>query len=419
MTVVCIDRKPAILPDKPGMPEKVWVSDKVKVISLEDLPSIGFRRFPIDGDGAEDIWASEIGKDGKAGVYLFNSSNKVFRGCVADSYQVTLYPRTGLLIEDLNCAQVGSPVPLSRQSFSVDSFRLSFPENQCPLHVWHKMSPQLVDDLHKRVARDASKMFTIYPTIDLLAPRTPEILDGETTYYARFLACGDIRKLRMVIEPIEGFGLAEVSVNGKRVTDFVRSSDYDLYNYSADISEYIDTGNVSMLNVVAVRLPAGATSLDDSPILAGDFVVSFAHGLSGLPTITAHSGIYEDARAVSWTTLGRMYYSGFADYEFTLQVDGDQSGTECLIDLGEVETLAAVYVDGDLRQSCFYPPYKCSLGGLSDGEHNVRIRVTNTLANRIRGQWRNSGLLSRVAVHFMEAGVLTPDFGRKDDGVNR
>ena len=84
----------------------------------------------------------------------------------------------------------------------------------------------------------------------------------------------------------------------------------------------------------------------------------------------------------SWTELplgeeGR-HFSGTATYTTTIQ---GVAGVVTL-DLGRVETVADVYVNGQKVRTLWAPPYRCEIE-LKDGANEVCVEVTNTWFNRL------------------------------------
>ena len=75
------------------------------------------------------------------------------------------------------------------------------------------------------------------------------------------------------------------------------------------------------------------------------------------------------------------HFSGTATYRATFTA----SATDALqLDLGEVETIAEVFVNGKKARTLWAPPYRCDLAGLlKDGENELRVDVTSTWFNRL------------------------------------
>ena len=88
---------------------------------------------------------------------------------------------------------------------------------------------------------------------------------------------------------------------------------------------------------------------------------------------------------VSWTELpigeeGR-HFSGTATYTTTFHGKANETMT---LDLGEVETVAEVFVNGNKVRTLWAPPYRCEIGSfVKDGTNQLRVDVTSTWFNRL------------------------------------
>ena len=85
----------------------------------------------------------------------------------------------------------------------------------------------------------------------------------------------------------------------------------------------------------------------------------------------------------SWTELplgeeGR-HFSGTATYRTTLRRDAAGTAT---LDLGRVETVATVFVNGRKVRTLWAPPYRCQIE-LKAGANELRVEVANTWFNRL------------------------------------
>ena len=90
-------------------------------------------------------------------------------------------------------------------------------------------------------------------------------------------------------------------------------------------------------------------------------------------------------RLVSWTDLpigkeGR-HFSGTATYRTSFT---GIKGEDVVLDLGEVEFVADVFVNGRKVRTMWAPPYRCGIGDyVTDGKNELRIDVTSTWLNRL------------------------------------
>ena len=90
-------------------------------------------------------------------------------------------------------------------------------------------------------------------------------------------------------------------------------------------------------------------------------------------------------RLVSWTELpfsdeGR-HFSGTATY--TAKFEG-RKGETVVLDLGDVEFVADVFVNGRKVRTLWGHPYRCEIGEfVKDGDNELRVDVTSTWFNRL------------------------------------
>ena len=127
---------------------------------------------------------------------------------------------------------------------------------------------------------------------------------------------------------------------------------------------------------------------------------------------------------VSWSgfaglSRAEQAFAGTAVYETEFMVD--DKGSRMTLDLGMVESIAEVYLNGVKIRTLWCEPYMCELGSaVREGRNILRIEVTNTLRNRIiyelgrpekdRGIWMlyRKGYNPSREDPFMPAGILGP-----------
>jgi hypothetical protein len=77
-----------------------------------------------------------------------------------------------------------------------------------------------------------------------------------------------------------------------------------------------------------------------------------------------------------WKDVLGTDFSGTAEYRITFQAAGQ------VIDLGDVAGVAEVWLNGQRLGEKAWKPYRFATGGaLKAGDNELRVRVTNTLAN--------------------------------------
>jgi (4-O-methyl)-D-glucuronate---lignin esterase len=105
---------------------------------------------------------------------------------------------------------------------------------------------------------------------------------------------------------------------------------------------------------------------------------------------------------------GIRYYSGTATYETTFEWSRALgSKRRVWVDLGRVDNLAEVFVNGQSCGVAWTAPYRVEItAALRSGENKLRIDVTNTWANRLIG---DSKLPEGERITWMTAPYPSPD----------
>lgn len=111
------------------------------------------------------------------------------------------------------------------------------------------------------------------------------------------------------------------------------------------------------------------------------------------------------------------YYSGHATYETTFKYKGN-NGDKVMLDLGKVENIATVYVNGIKCGTAWIAPYTVDItAAVKKGNNTLKIEIVNTWANAILGNdlgtppfdgiWTN-GKYRRAEKTTLPAGLLGP-----------
>jgi hypothetical protein len=83
---------------------------------------------------------------------------------------------------------------------------------------------------------------------------------------------------------------------------------------------------------------------------------------------------------------GIRYFSGVATYARTLTAPRLRAGERLWLDLGQVNDLAEVWVNGKLAGTAWKPPYRVDVTGVAKpGQNQVEVRVVNKWVNRLIG----------------------------------
>jgi hypothetical protein len=100
----------------------------------------------------------------------------------------------------------------------------------------------------------------------------------------------------------------------------------------------------------------------------------------------------------SWSEnsdAGIKYFSGTGTYSKTIDAPSQwfKTGAQLWLDLGEVNDLAEVIVNGKNLGVFWYPPYRVEVtDALKPGQNEVKIGVTNTWVNRLIGDQQPGAL---------------------------
>jgi hypothetical protein len=118
--------------------------------------------------------------------------------------------------------------------------------------------------------------------------------------------------------------------------------------------------------------------------LSGPWPVAFQSGRGAPPT--ARFSTLLDFRDVS--DPGIRYFSGIATYthDLTLERHDLTSGGRLWLDLGQVNDLAEVWINGQLAGTAWKPPYRVDVSAwVKSGHNRVEIRAVNLWVNRLIG----------------------------------
>ncbi|MGB0185104.1 MAG: glycosylhydrolase-like jelly roll fold domain-containing protein, partial [Opitutales bacterium] len=156
--------------------------------------------------------------------------------------------------------------------------------------------------------------------------------------------------------------------------------------------------------------------------ISGPWNVSFPPKL-GAP----ESAVFNELN--SWTEHpdeGIKYFSGTASYRCDFEVPAAMVGNDqqVMIDLGRVEVIAELFVNGKSAGTLWKPPFKADITALvKAGKNRLEVRVTNPWRNRLIGdeqqpqtmEWRPQGDKGFVLAKWPEwllNGQPKPDDGR-------
>jgi len=164
---------------------------------------------------------------------------------------------------------------------------------------------------------------------------------------------------------------------------------------------------------VVFRDPDDSTAVKPVPWLKQEF--EWADLSSDWNVAFSNGGSASMAQLCSWTKLNEdrlKYHSGTATYQktFTLSKQQLAKGDEIFIDLGQVDVIAEVRVNGKSCGIAWKSPYRVNVGdALKPGENKVEVTVANLWVNRMIGDQR----FKEDHVWTMETGSTAKGMGLK------
>jgi hypothetical protein len=121
-----------------------------------------------------------------------------------------------------------------------------------------------------------------------------------------------------------------------------------------------------------------------STVIAGEWNVAFVPKL-GTPFQRTFSQLIDFSKH---TDKDVMYFAGTATYTKTIKISKKElaKGKRIVLDLGEMNDLAQVKINGLDKGTLWYPPFKVDItNALKNGDNLIEIAVTNNWANRLIG----------------------------------
>ena len=175
------------------------------------------------------------------------------------------------------------------------------------------------------------------------------------------------------IESLFGTGLPRPEYTGKSALSWLPGNKFIAWK----MGTYGFCGGKTTVHKIVDELPA--------PIaMDGPWKVSFPVGAGAPERIVLerlHSLRMEQ-------DFGVRHFSGTMSYFYSLSIGPAyvRDGICLRLDLGRVEVLAQVMVNGKLVATCWAPPYSADVQGLlHEGTNEIEVRVTNLWVNRLIG----------------------------------
>ena len=160
---------------------------------------------------------------------------------------------------------------------------------------------------------------------------------------------------------LEDAQLAEISFNGQQVKN-------DIIGYYVDpaVSKVKLPDIVKGKNTLIVKIPFGKASNTENMFILGNF---------GVKCVGRHPAIISLPEKISFgglTGQGFPFYGGNVKYKFKSNAANGKISVRASDYRG---ALIGVRVDGEKAGYIVYPPYILSLNNLSDGEHEIELKL--------------------------------------------
>ncbi|NLC44616.1 MAG: hypothetical protein GX783_10085 [Clostridiales bacterium] len=395
--IIAVGKIPLSISQNIQEPVETWANQTDKFLSFYETPDNNFLAklpgFIVDGEGKEDIFVLERQKEEGKRTFVFNRREEEFKGEVL-GLQLRIPPRGSILLKTSSDSKNITCLPETAvvrdfetvADLSTD-WTVEFEKNQVPLNFWHFV-----------LDNEAGQNPFSNPGFDLMQREAePKLESGDyksgKSYYCRFMFTGDPGDAKLVIEESSFSDDWKLFVNDTQIENWEQQRVFDCLNWVADISHAIKGGTTPSLNVVRVETLGNEQGIKEIPYLCGSFTCDYRYSHASFPFIKANDNRVTLDNLLPWTVIGYPSFAGTAIYQREFQLTEDQ---ELWIDLGRVEDVATIKIDGKDCGVLPWPPYKCNLGKLSAGKHVLTVEATNVNANRTRLAKLASGLLGPV-----------------------
>jgi len=380
--VIVLGEMPQLLGNELDEPIKEWQNQDCtfsKEVTREIISSLPGPE--LEGSGCENIFILRRDDDGRIISFLFNRAERDFSGNY-NGTDVTVPAKGSLLLD--STVQAPQPVQILTKNITLNSgWQVKFHENHIPLAIWQaKNDPNL---------EPASSYNLLERQDDPL-----EYGENQVFYQSRFLYSGKAESLKIVFDKSAIKGDWKLLFNGVEIKDFKNERIYDCYNFSADLTEHIRTGSTPTENKITILTQGKERGLFEMPYLYGNFTCEYRHAYRSLPFMQGCNEAIELDALSPWKEIGYPTFSGTAEY--SVEVDILAPG-EYHIDLGRVEDIADIFIDGEHIELLPWKPYKCKLGFLKKGKHTLKVNVTNGPGNHDRLAMLTAGLLGPVRLY--------------------
>jgi hypothetical protein len=275
-----------------------------------------------------------------------------------------------------------------------DNWTCLFNKNTIPLNFWHAIESKDLENMTYPIIPQGFNLMNreLDHTLDI---------DGHFIYTCRFFLTGKPSDAQIVFDQSAITGDWKLYVNDLEITDIQPAGIFDCLDLKAEIGHALLSGSTPILNNIRIESSGITHGIHEVMYLFGDFKCEYRYGHLSSPYLETSNEEIECGNLQDWSTLGYPTYSGSAIYRRSIEIP--QSG-DWLVQLGRVEDIARVCIDGQEIASMAWQPYECPLANLSPGNHVLEIEVTNSPANRTRAAHLPAGLLGPVSLSRVEYG---------------
>jgi hypothetical protein len=355
-------------------------------------------KVKVAGKGSEDIFILRRFKNNRIITFAYNRSENDFEGSITDC-KVQIPGCGSILLEKDTAVNVNYKLPETiSSSMTEDPIELSnkweviFEANHVPFNYWH------VKNDNKFMLTGKDEPVFADSGFDLMQKEYPPEAndDGKSWYNCRFMVTGEISDAHLVLEESSITGNWKLYVNGNLITDWERTKVYDCRNLTANIGHAIKGNNTPTLNIITIETNGKRRGLKEVLYLYGSFLCEYKYAHLSLPFLKGSKNRQFLDNLLPWDVCGYPTFSGSAKYSRKLSI---KDNGNYLLDLGRVEDIAEVIIDGKQQEVIAWPPYNCKIDNLSAGKHHLEVIVTNPPANRNRAAGLPSGLLGPVKLY--------------------
>ena len=296
----------------------------------------------VIGRGAEHILLRQVRKNDRIKLFLFNRSNRIFRGTV-NGTMIEIAPGDAGFSDELS-------VPQDLPKLNIPSWNLSFSPNSVPLNYWEVSAISAFDLLAKH---------------NVGSVPVPE--KGE--YYAVFTVDSPLMEVLFTTEE-ETLQQVEFILNGTPLKNYRRADFRDCRELECEVASLLKVGR----NILICR----GELMENPPYLRGRFKVHFPFGNCGYPVLSEALEVFNLTMPQDYRTLGYGTFSGTAIYEGKTTVE---KGGWYILDLALLKDSVKISIYDEEQSILIAPPYKTEIQ-LSAGIHKIRLEICNAPGNR-------------------------------------